>query len=65
MQINHLAEQLKSGLREGPLYFSEIVDAYRDKAAYRELLLAWSSIRVQDILRRDRQGRYYIGTESE
>ena len=57
-----LSEQVKTRLRETPLFFSQIVDAFRDSAAYRELLLAWSDIREENILKRDRQGRCYIET---
>ena len=42
-----------------PVYFSELLDATREKP-YRDVLKAWSAVRRRHRLDRDERGRYWL-----
>jgi hypothetical protein len=59
--MSPLARKIQSELEAKPQQFSEIADAHRD-TAWRELLHAWGELREKNILKRDDDGRYLIGS---
>ena len=60
--MSPLAEQIVRELQASPRQFSEVVDAHL-ASPWREFLRAWGEVRDADILRRDEDGRYFIGNE--
>ena len=61
--MSPLARKIHSELTASPQQFSEIADAHRE-TAWREFLHAWGELRDQNVLQRDDDGRYLIGTKS-
>lgn len=53
-----LVAQIESLLKR-PVYFSELLDATREKS-YRDVLKAWSVVRQRHQLDRDERGRYWV-----
>jgi hypothetical protein len=60
--MSPLAEQILRELQASPRQFSEVVDAHL-ASPWREFLRAWGEVRAAEILRRDEDGRYFIGNE--
>lgn len=57
--MSALSETIKAALTETPMQFAEVIDDHR-AVAWRDFLTAWGEIRVEDILKRDDIGRYFI-----
>ncbi|MGQ0750627.1 MAG: hypothetical protein ACT4PS_08840 [Betaproteobacteria bacterium] len=62
--MSPLAEKIRHELESKPQQFSEVVDAHRH-VNWREFLRAWGELRERDILKRDDDGRYLIGSGGE
>jgi hypothetical protein len=60
--MSPLAETIVRELQVAPRQFSELVDAHL-ASPWREFLRAWGEVRAANILRRDEDGRYFIGNE--
>lgn len=56
------AEQIVRELQASPRQFSEVVEAHL-ASPWREFLRAWGEVRAAEILRRDEDGRYFVGSE--
>lgn len=54
-----LPDEIEQYISEEPRFFSDVVRKFRDRP-YRDILLAWSTIREKDILKRDEEGHYVL-----
>ena len=59
--MSPLARKIQSRIEAQPHQFSEVVDAHRD-VSWREFLHAWGELRAANILKRDDDGRYLVGS---
>jgi hypothetical protein len=55
-----LVKDVKGYIGAEPRFFADVIGHYAKGYSYRELLLAWSDIREEDVLKRDKEGRYLI-----
>jgi hypothetical protein len=60
--MSPLAETIVRELQVALRQFSGLVDAHL-ASPWREFLRAWGEVRAANILRRDEDGRYFIGNE--
>ena len=58
-EVERLAGQIAALLGQGPKHFVEVLRPFRDRE-YRVFLLAWSRLREEHRLGRDRIGRYLL-----
>ena len=58
-EVDRMAESIRATLRARPVFFMDLVRAYRE-APYRTLLLAWGQVREGHRLSRDDDGRYFL-----
>lgn len=58
-----LVAQIETLLKQ-PVYFSELIEATREKS-YRDVLKAWSAVRQRHQLDRDERGRYWLTGSQE
>jgi hypothetical protein len=61
--MSPLAETIVRKLQAAPRQFSELVDAHLVSPRL-DFLRAWGEVRSANILRRDEDGRYFIGMDS-
>jgi hypothetical protein len=57
--VSALSKTIKAALTEIPMQFAEVIDDHRN-VPWRDFLKAWGEIRIEDILKRDDIGRYFI-----
>jgi hypothetical protein len=57
-----LADSIKAYVKTEPRHFADVVETFR-RHPYREVLKAWSDIRIAGLFDRDREGRYLIKEE--
>lgn len=60
--MSPLAETLTATLTATPRQFHDLVDEHQS-VPWRDFLHAWGELRAADILKRDGEGRYFIGGE--
>ena len=58
-EVERLAGEILALLGQGPKHFVEVLRPFRDRE-YRVFLLAWSRLREEHRLGRDRIGRYLL-----
>lgn len=58
-RVERLAQEILGFLREEPRFFIDVLKHFREHE-YRLLLLAWSRLREERRLERDRVGRYVV-----
>ncbi len=59
MDINLLSVEIEQYVEKEPRFFSDILRNFKTQP-YRDILLAWSIIRLKNILKRDEEGHYLI-----
>lgn len=59
MADTKLADKIKEYIQAEPRHFADVVTNFISYP-YREVLYAWSELREQKILTRDREGHYLI-----
>ncbi len=62
--MSPLAENLAATLGATPTQFHDLVDEHQS-VPWRDFLQAWGELRAADILKRDREGRYFIGGDEQ
>jgi hypothetical protein len=58
-RTRELADRVMGYIRRGPFFFYDILQKF-DKEGYRDLLIAWSTIRSREKFERDGEGRYIL-----
>jgi len=59
MADTKLADKIKAYIEAEPRHFADVVTEF-NAYPYREVLYAWSELREQKLLARDREGHYLI-----